>query len=231
MYEFLLLDMDDTILDFKKAEQVALEKTLRSFSLEPTPEVCARYSQINQGYWEMLERKEITREKLKVQRFGDLFSEYGIAIDSALCAKRYVENLAQGHFFLPGAPEAVESLSKKYKLYLVSNGATDVQMSRLGSAGIEKYFQKVFISQQIGVDKPDKVFFERCFAQIPNFDKEKAIIVGDSLTSDILGGRNAGIATCWINANKKPARTDIPADYEIEALSQLEALLENLASS
>ncbi|MBR4109282.1 MAG: YjjG family noncanonical pyrimidine nucleotidase [Oscillospiraceae bacterium] len=228
MYEFLLLDMDDTILDFKKAEEVALKKTLESFSLAPTQEVCARYSQINQSYWEMLERKEITRERLKVQRFGDLFQEYGIEADSALCAQRYVNNLAQGHFFLPGAEEAVRRLSEKYKLYLVSNGATDVQMSRLESAGIGKYFQEVFISQQVGVDKPDKLFFERCFAQIPEFDKQKAIIVGDSLTSDILGGRNAGIATCWINPTKKPARADIPADYEIEALSQLEALLETL---
>lgn len=228
MYEFLLLDMDDTILDFKKAEEVALKKTLRSFSLEPTQEVCARYSKINQGYWEMLERKEITREKLKVQRFGDLFREYGIEIDSELCAKRYVENLAQGHFFMPGAEEAVQRLSGKYKLYMVSNGATDVQMSRLGSAGIGKYFQKIFISQQVGVDKPDKLFFDRCFAQIPDFDKNKAMIVGDSLTSDILGGRNAGVTTCWVNPNKKPARADIPADYEITALRELEALLETL---
>ena len=228
MYEFLLLDMDDTILDFKKAEEVALKKTLHSFSLEPTGEVCARYSQINQGYWEMLERKEVTREELKVRRFFDLFREYGIEVDSALCAKRYVENLAQGHYFIPGAAEAVERLSKKYKLYMVSNGATDVQLSRLNSAGIEKYFQKIFISQQVGVDKPDKLFFERCFARIPDFDRKKAMIVGDSLTSDIQGGRNAGIATCWVNANKKPARRDIPADYEIEALSQLEALLETL---
>lgn len=228
MYEFLLLDMDDTILDFKKAEEVALKKTLRSFELEPTEEVCARYSAINQGYWEMLERKEITREALKVRRFGDLFEEYGIQIDSTLCAKRYVENLAQGHFFMPGAEEAVRSLAKKYKLYMVSNGATDVQMRRLSSAGIEKYFQRIFISQQVGVDKPDKLFFDRCFAQIPDFDKDKAMIVGDSLTSDILGGRNAGIATCWVNPKKKPARADIPADYEIEALSQLEALLETV---
>ncbi len=228
MYEFLLLDMDDTILDFKKAEEVALKKTLRSFALEPTEEVCARYSNINQGYWEMLERKEITRERLKVQRFGDLFQEYGIQIDSELCAKRYVENLSQGHYFMPGAEEAVRRLSEKYQLYLVSNGATDVQMSRLESAGIGKYFQEVFISQQVGVDKPDKLFFDRCFAEIPQLDKAKTMIVGDSLTSDILGGRNAGITTCWINPKKKPARADIPADYEIEALGQLEALLETL---
>ncbi len=231
MYEFLLLDMDDTILDFKKAEQVALEKTLRAFGLEPTQEVCARYSAINQSYWEMLERKEVTREALKVRRFADLFAEFAIDADSGLCARRYVENLAQGHYFLPGAQEAVARLAKKYKLYMVSNGNTDVQQSRLASAGIEKYFQKVFISGQVGVDKPDKVFFDRCFAQIPDLDKAKTMIVGDSLTSDIQGGINAGIATCWVNANKKPARKDIPADYEIEALSQLEALLEDIVDN
>ncbi len=228
MYQFLLLDMDDTILDFKKAEEVALRKTLVEFGLEPTDEVCAVYSQINRSYWEMLERKETTREELKVQRFEKLFETYGITIDSAACAQRYVENLSVGHYFLPGAEEAVRRLSQKYKLYMVSNGNTDVQQSRLASAGIEKYFQKIFISGQVGVDKPDKVFFQRCFAQIPDIDLCKTMIVGDSLTSDIQGGRNAGITTCWVNANKKPARKDIPADYEIPALSELEALLETL---
>lgn len=228
MYQFLLLDMDDTILDFKEAERVALHKTLRSFGLEPTQEVCARYSHINQLHWEMLERKEITIEKLKVRRFQIFFQEYGIEADSHLCAQRYMENLSQGHYFLPGAEEAVRHLSEKYKLYLVSNGTTSVQLSRLKSAGIGKYFQKIFISQDVGVEKPDGEFFRRCFAQIPELDKAKTMIVGDSLTSDILGGRNAGITTCWINPKKKPARKDIPADYEIKALSELEALLEAL---
>ena len=228
MYEFLLLDLDDTILDFKMAERIALSKTLLSFGLEPTEAVCARYSQINQLHWEMLERKELTREQVKVGRFEMLFAEYGLQVDSDVCARRYMENLAQGHYFLPGAEAAVARLSEKYKLYLVSNGTTDVQMSRLESAGIGKYFQEIFISQEVGVDKPDKVFFDRCFAMIPGFDKQKAMIVGDSLTSDILGGRNAGITTCWVNPKEKSAREDIPADYQIKALSELEALLESL---
>lgn len=225
MYEYLLLDLDDTILDFKMAEKIALAKTLQSFGLEPTEEVCARYSQINQQHWEMLERKELTREQVKVGRFQMLFREYGLQVDSQVCAQRYMENLAQGHYFLPGAEAAVARLSEKYKLYLVSNGTTDVQMSRLNSAGIGRYFQEIFISQEMGVDKPDKVFFDRCFARIPGFDKQKAMIVGDSLTSDILGGRNSGITTCWVNPKQKPARKDIPADYQIKALSELEQLL------
>lgn len=228
MYEFLLLDLDDTILDFKMAERIALSKTLQSFGLEPTEKVCARYSQINQLHWEMLERKELTREQVKVGRFEMLFAECGLQVSSEACARRYMENLAQGHYFLPGAEAAVARLSEKYKLYLVSNGTTDVQMSRLGSAGIGKYFQEIFISQAIGVDKPDKVFFDRCFARIPGFEKQKAMIVGDSLTSDIQGGRNAGIATCWVNPKEKPAREDIPADYQIKALSELEELLGTL---
>lgn len=225
MYEFLFLDLDDTILDFKMAEKIALAKTLQSFGLEPTEAVSARYSQINQQHWEMLERKELTREQVKVGRFQVLFREYGLQVDCQVCARRYMENLAQGHYFLPGAEAAVARLSEKYKLYLVSNGTTDVQMSRLASAGIGKYFQEIFISQDIGVDKPDPVFFSRCFARVPGFDKQKAMIVGDSLTSDVLGGRNAGITTCWVNPRQKPAREDIPADYQIKALSELEELL------
>lgn len=228
MYAFLLLDLDDTILDFKMAERVALAKTLQSFGLEPTQQVCGRYSQINQLHWEMLERKELTRDQVKVGRFEMLFREYGLQADCRDCARRYMENLAQGHYFLPGAEEALARLSGKYKLYLVSNGTTQVQMSRLESAGIGKYFQKLFISEEVGVDKPDPVFFARCFEKIPGFEKEKTMIVGDSLTSDILGGIQAGITTCWVNRNKQPPRADIPADYQIRALSELEELLETL---
>ena len=225
-FEFLLIDLDDTILDFHKAEYIALGKTLESFGLEPSEQVRARYSLINKAHWERLERKELTREQVLVGRFGVLFSEYGITVDPRECARRYEQNLSVGHYFLPGAREALESLSRKYKLYMVSNGTARVQIGRLESADISHFFREIFISQQVGVNKPDKEFFTRCFAQIPDFDPQKAIIVGDSLTSDIQGGINAGIATCWVNPGHKPQT--IPADYEIESLAQLEELLESL---
>lgn len=228
MFEILFIDLDDTILDFKKAENVALRKTLEEFGLTPTEEVCARYSAINQLHWERLERKEITREQVLLGRFAMLFDEYGIPGDSAVVARRYTENLGIGHYFLPGAEEAVKALSKKYRLFITSNGTTHVQKSRLKSADIEKYFEDTFISQQIGVNKPDKGFFDGCFARIKDFDPKKAMIVGDSLTSDILGGINAGIATCWVNPKGKKARADICPDYEIESLAKLEALLETI---
>lgn len=227
MIEFLLLDLDDTILDFHKAEHIALSKTLRTLGLEPTEQVLSRYSQINKQHWERLEKKELTRPQVLVGRFDQLFREAGIAVDPTQCAALYEENLSIGHYFLPGAEEALERLSKKYKLYLVSNGTAKVQAGRLKSANISHYFEIIFVSQEVGADKPDKVYFDRCFAKIPDFDPQKAIIVGDSLTSDIQGGHNAGILTCWVNPNHKQAAAIRP-HYEIESITQLEALLETL---
>lgn len=228
MLEFLFIDLDDTILDFHKAEHIALQKTLAAFGVEPIEPVCARYSEINRKHWELLERKELTREQVLVGRFKELFRELGVQADAVLCAERYAQNLGMGHYFLPGAPEALEQLSKKYKLYLASNGTAKVQAGRLKSANISHYFADIFISQDMGVDKPDKAYFDRCFARIPGFDAARAMIVGDSLTSDILGGKNAGILTCWVNPHHNPPREDIYPDYEIEGIARLEALLETL---
>lgn len=228
MFEFLLLDLDDTILDFQKAEHIALRKTLSSFGVEPTEAVCARYSQINKEHWERLERNELTREQVLTGRFRTLFHEIGGTADPAEVAEDYENNLSMGHYFLPGAQEALKRLSQKYKLYLASNGTAKVQARRLASAQIGHFFQDIFISQEIGANKPSPAYFEACFARIPGFDKGKAMIVGDTLTSDILGGRNAGIATCWVNPDHKSGRDDIRADYEIQYLSQLEDLLETL---
>lgn len=228
MYKFLFIDLDDTILDFHKAEKIALSRTLESFGIEPTDRVCIRYSQINRSYWERLERKELTREQVLTGRFQTLLQEVGVDADPALCADRYAHYLGIGHYFLPGAPETVEALSKKYRLYLASNGTASVQAGRLKSANISHFFDDIFISQDMGADKPAKAYFDRCFARIPEFDPVQAMIVGDSLTSDIQGGINAGITTCWVNPGHAPGRADIRPDHEIEALFQLPALLEKI---
>ena len=228
MFEFLFLDLDDTILDFHKAERLALGKTFQQFGLEPTEEVRSRYSLINKAHWERLERKELTREEVLVGRFAVLFHEFGLEVEPERCARAYEDNLSVGHYFLPGAEAALERLSRKYKLYLASNGTAKVQAGRLASANISHYFEEIFVSQEIGANKPDLAYFERCFARIPGFDPQKAMIVGDSLTSDILGGKQAGVATCWVNPKGLPGREDIVPDYQIPALSHLEALLEQL---
>ena len=227
MIEFLFLDLDDTILDFHKAERLAVAKTLRSFGLEPTEAVLNRYHEINIAHWQMLERGELTRDQVLVNRFGVLFETLGKTVDATLCARIYEKNLSIGHYFLPGAEEAVKRLHEKYRLFLASNGTATVQHSRMTSAGLYPYFEKVFISQKLGYNKPSKAYFQACYAQIPDFDPKKALMVGDSLSSDILGGINGGMATCWVNPEHKKAG-DIVPDYEIENITQLEALLETL---
>lgn len=225
MIQYLLLDIDDTILDFHKSEHLAIKNTLREFGIEPTQEVCDLYSRINQEHWERLERKEITRPQVLVGRFAVLMETLNVSGDAAACCRRYMENLTNETHFLPEAREALETLSQHYALYGVSNGNLSVQRGRLAAANISHLFQRIFISEEVGVDKPDPRFFKVVFDAIPGFDPQKAMIVGDSLTSDILGGIRSGIRTCWVNAKHKPHPEDICPDHEIEKLSQLMDLL------
>ena len=227
MIEFLFLDLDDTILDFHKAERIAISKTIREFGVEPTEEILDLYHGINKWHWEQLELGRLTRAEVLVNRFGVLFEKLGKEVDAPKCAKVYEHNLSIGHYFLPGAEEAVAALSKKYRLFLASNGTATVQKGRMTSANLYRFFERVFVSQEIGHNKPSKEYFEACFAKIPGFDREKAMIVGDSLSSDIKGGINAGIKTVWVNPGHMDCG-EIRPDYEIEALSALEALLEEL---
>ena len=228
MVEFLLLDLDDTILDFQKGEEYGLRKTLLDAGIEPTEAICARYSQINKAYWKRLELGEVTREQVMVGRFETLYSELGVDADPISSSAAYMDNMSSVHFFLPGAEEAVKILSQKYRLFLVSNGTASAQHRRLTSAGLYPYFEQVFISQEVGYNKPAKEFFDLCFARIPGFDPQKALIVGDSLSSDIQGGINAGIRTCWVNPAHKKAPESRRPDYEIESIVRLDNLLGQL---
>ena len=228
MVKIVFLDLDDTILDFHKAEANALRRTLQETGVDSSDAVLERYHVINKQHWELLEEGKITRAQVKTLRFEKLFGELGVEREiSAICAS-YEKNLSQGAFFVPGAPELLEVIGAKYDLYLASNGGARVQNARLDAAGIRKYFKGQFISEEIGANKPDPAYFAVCFASIPGFEAEKAVIVGDSLTSDIRGGRNAGIRAIWFNPQGKPARADIPADYEIRKLEELPALLKKL---
>lgn len=228
MIEFLFLDLDDTILDFHKAERLAIAKTFREFGLEPTDAVLNRYHEINKLHWQRLERGEITRDQVLVGRFQMLFDELGKHADPEQIAQSYEHNLSIGHYYLPGAREAVDALQGHYRLFLASNGTASVQHSRLTSAGLYPCFEQVFVSQELGFNKPAKEFFDACAARIPGYNAGKAMMVGDSLTSDILGGIHAGMRTCWVNPAHKQAPENIRPDYEIESLSQLPALLRKL---
>lgn len=229
MIKYVLLDIDDTLLDFGKAEAAAIKKTFERIGIPATDEVIARYSEINNAQWSALEKGELTRQQVLVRRFDILFEELGIkGVPSEMAQASYEYLLGIGHYFIDGAVELLEALKDKYELYIVSNGTACVQDSRLASAGIAPYFKDIFISERIGADKPSREFFDRAFSRIEGFEREKAIIVGDRLSSDILGGINAGITTCWFNPKRLPPDPDIPADYEIHALDELPELLKNL---
>lgn len=228
MLKTIFLDLDDTLLDFQQAERQALTRTLLRFQIEPTPAVLDRYHEINRQQWELLEEGKLTRSQVLVRRFDLLFGELGLNCPSGEVRDVYEAFLAQGHFFVPGAPELLKTLSPRYDLYLASNGTAAVQAERLESAGIVQYFKGIFISEKMGHDKPSPAYFQACFAAIPGFDLAAALMVGDSLTSDIRGARNVGLRSCWFNPKGLPPRTDIPADYTIHTLAELPPLLEKL---
>ena len=228
MIRFVLMDLDDTILDFHRAEAAAVSKTLLRLGVEPTEQIVQRYSEVNAAHWRMLERGEITRQQVLTGRFRQLFSEIGADCDPEQTQQIYEAYLSQGHYFIPGAEQLLKDLYGQYLLYLVSNGNAAVQEGRLKSSGIEPYFEEIFISEQIGADKPSKAYFDLCFARIPDFDPVQAILIGDSPTSDILGGIHAGVKTCWFNPNHRPPHPEIQADYEIDHLSGFTAILKTI---
>lgn len=228
MIRYVLFDVDDTLLDFGKAEAAAIRKTFERIGIPVTVELIRRYSEINAQQWSRFEKGEITRERLLTERFDILFSELGINVPSEMAQASYEYLLGIGHYFVDGAEELLEALKDKYELYIVSNGNASVQDRRLKSAGIIPYFKDIFISERVGFNKPSAEFFEACFERIPGFEKDKAVIVGDRLSSDILGGINAGVKTCWFNPRGDAPDPDIPADYEIKHLGELPALLESI---
>ena len=228
MIKTVFLDLDDTLLDFHRSEREAISMTLSSLGVEPTEEVRKRYSEINRAHWKRLELGELTRPEVLHGRFTQLFEEIGVKGDCYEAQRIYEWKLGTGHYFLDGGQELLDTLYEKYDLYLASNGTDIVQTRRIASANIEHYFKDLFISQRLGYDKPMKQFFELAFARIENFNPDETIIIGDSLTSDIKGGINAGIRTCWFNLHGIKNESGIIPDYEVTTLKEIPALLERI---
>lgn len=228
MIKNILFDLDDTILDFHKAERNALIKALESIQIYPDEKIISRYSQLNLAQWKLLEKGEITRSEVKIRRYRLLFEEFNLNHSPEAAAKYYEYYLSQGHYFISGAEETLKKLSESYRLYIVSNGTSVVQKSRIASAGIAAYMTDIFISEDIGFNKPSIDFFNFCFSKIEHFKKEETIIVGDSLSSDIAGGKNAGILTIWFNPSKEKSSEKISADYEISNISDIFSVLKNI---
>ena len=228
MKRVVLMDLDDTILDFGRAESRAIGRLLTELGLPSDEGVRALYSEINLKHWKRLERGEITRREVLVGRFRKFLAHLGSSHNPETVQARYERLLSEGHFFIDGAPEVLKILAPRYDLYLASNGTGVVQRGRLQSAGILPYFGGCFLSEDLGAEKPKPAFFDGVFRALGEERRAGAVMVGDSLTSDILGGIRAGIATVWFNPKHRPPSPDICPDCEISSLADLPAAIEGI---
>ena len=220
-YSFLLFDADNTLLDFTRSEDAAIRETLDFFDIAPTSALCESYSKINDSLWKALERKEIEKEELKVKRFELFVKENAISADYKEMAKRYVEFLSRQSFVIDGARELLTKLQNDYEIYIITNGIASVQRGRMGASTIKDLYKKLYISEEMGYEKPDIRYFERVFSNIENFDKNRALIIGDSLSSDIKGAVNCGVDSCYFTPLGKIPTGDVQPTFIVTDLSQL----------
>lgn len=228
MIKTVFLDLDDTIFDFKACERQALAASLEQCAVSFVDADLSAYSEINDSMWKALERGEITREELKVKRFEVFLSRFSLCIDPVRFADLYMAHLSTTNVLIQGARELLETLSKSYDLYAVTNGYEYSQKGRIRSAGIGKYFKDIFISQCIGAVKPNKEYFDRCVRRIPDFELSSTVLIGDSPTSDISGGNTYGLYTIRYNPKHLPNPENAIPRSEVSSLSEIPALLEKL---
>lgn len=221
MIKNIFFDLDDTLLDFKQAERESLTGALLSMGIPADDESLSLYSRINKACWLKLEQNEYTKEEVLINRFVIFFSELGIQADPKKARAEYESRLAENGSTTDGAVRILDELFGKYRLFIVSNGISATQHSRIERAGIGKYFDKIFISEDVGCEKPAKEFFKKVLDTLPDVLPCESLIIGDSLSADIPAGRGAGMHTCWFNPRKKPFLGDITPDFEIESLFEV----------
>lgn len=230
MIRVLLWDIDGTVLNFLKSENYAVKKCFSVFGLgECTDEMVQRYSQINKKYWTMLEAGKITKQDVLRMRYEEFFAGEGIKftrIDEL--NKEYQMRLGDKIFFNDNSFEIIKRLGKNYCQYAVTNGTSAAQERKLRVSGLDELFDGVFISDKIGHEKPSKEFFDAVLKDIGDYKKDEIIIIGDSLTSDIQGGNNAGIKCCRYNPDHSENTGDLRIDLEIDDLNDLEEKLKTL---
>lgn len=224
-YQVLLFDVDGTLLDFDKAEELGIEGLLTHFGVPVTEENKETYHVLNKSYWQRLEKGEITRDQVLSLRFEEFFGSFGIAVDGMEVDGLYRTYLNNCAILIDGAEALLEELKERYALYIVTNGVAATQYKRLAASGLDKYFQGIFVSEEAGCQKPSKEFFEYCFRGMERRDVENMLIIGDSLTSDIRGGNNVNIDTLWFNPHGQENASGVHVDYEAGTLAEIGAML------
>ncbi|MDR2908297.1 MAG: YjjG family noncanonical pyrimidine nucleotidase [Oscillospiraceae bacterium] len=220
-YSLVLLDADSTLFDFPRAEREAFGRTADIFGLPGDDASYALYSSINDGYWHALGLGEITKEQLLYRRFEDFLRAVSAEGSPDEINGIYRNLLGEGYYLLPGAEEVCRELSRHCRLVIATNGVDSTQRSRLAKSPIAPYIEALISSDMAGANKPDPRFFSYLFSHIPPAEKSETLMVGDLLYSDIKGGVDSGLDTCWYNPGHLPEPADLPVTYIIDRLENL----------
>lgn len=221
----VFIDIDNTLLDFNKCSALAIEKAFNYYGLEFSSAVMQAFFPINNALWRKIERGEYTKEQLHKDRFNLVFEKLNIDFDGELVEKRFLENLFDTVALVDGAMDIVKYLSSKYMLCTASNAFLEQQINRLTISGIMPYVKKTFVSEKLGAEKPTKEFFDRAFSELNGVLPNECVIIGDSLTADISGGREYGLKTIWFNFLNQPLPKEKIYDYKVDRLFEIKNIL------
>ncbi|MBN2387142.1 MAG: YjjG family noncanonical pyrimidine nucleotidase [Anaerolineales bacterium] len=224
-YDWLLFDADSTLFDYQAGARCALEATFREKDQPFGLATLARFHRINDHFWKKFEQGLVDMEGLKTQRFTALLNELGLPGDPCTWNERYMDHLSEQAILIDGAEELVRTLSRSYRMAILTNGVSRVQRGRLGRSSIEACFDALVISEEVGATKPNRAYFEAAFRMIGNPPRERALMIGDSLSSDVRGAVDFGVAICWYNPQGVPPDPDLTVTYEIRTLSELHSIL------
>lgn len=222
----VFIDLDNTLLDFHATEEHILGEALTRHGIDPTPEVVARYQDINVAQWLLLEQGELEIDEVGLSRFVILVNELHHSADAKALSDTYESLMENACFFVPWAKELLEILSAHYRLCLVTNGMGEVQHNRIRNCGLEGYFDEIFVSSDLGCVKPNPDFFEACFEALGGVNPADCVMIGDGLNADMRGGIGMGMRTIWFNPWGNENHTDLQPDAEIVSLKDVPAILE-----
>ena len=219
-YTTLYFDLDNTLLDFSAAENMAIRKLFNLHNLPISDEMIARYSAINHTWWQRFEKGEIKKEEIYSGRFSEYLAYYNLKGNPEKMANDYFDFLSEGNFLIEGADKALEYIKNcGYTVCITTNGMSRTQYRRIESCFIKQYFDYIFVSEDAGSQKPEVEYFDFVMANTPEKDRSKILVIGDSMSSDILGGINFGVDTCWLNPKGTPGA--YKTTYEITNIMQI----------
>lgn len=225
-YDLLLCDADNTIFDFEKAEELAFYDACAVAGLTATPQLLRTYSVINQSLWELLEKGGITQSVLRVRRFEQFLEAIGKKeLDAADMAREYAEQLGRQSVPIDGAIKAIARWSRMLPVIIVTNGISRIQHGRMEGSEVRHYIRGMVISEEVGVAKPDPKMLEIAMEMAGVKDRSRALMLGDSLSSDIAAAANAGVDACWYNPHGAQNAKGLPVRYEIRDLDEVDAIL------